>query len=311
MQPAASPDLQELQAFLLLAETGSFAAAARRLGRDPTSVSRRLQRLEARLGVRLAERTTRRVRPTEAGRALLARVKPLLDDLAAAERDVGALAGGEPQGRLRLALPGSFSRLWLAPLVCSFARAHPRVVVDAEHTNRIVDLVGGGYDLAVRLAVLPDSRLVARKVADRRRILVASPGFLASHPPVTRPEDVARLPALCFTGREDALRWRFVGPGDATAVVSVTCRMASDDADLLVGAALNGLGLFYTTDWHVGPHLARGALQLVLPEWTIPDDGGVYVVTPTAAHLPAKTRAFSDWIAAGLSPPPWRMDDGG
>ena len=306
MQQSDLANLDELRAFLLLAETGSFAAAARRLGRDATAVSRRVQALEARLGLRLAERTTRRVALTDAGHAYLARIRAPLEALAAAESDMLSLAGGAPQGRLHLALPGSFGRLWLAPLIIGFAQAHPRVTIEAHYTNRLVDLVAEGYDLAVRLAVLPDSRLVARKVADRRRLLCAAPGYLARHAPLRHPQDLADHDALFFTGRDNWDRWMFVAPAGGRITVAPRTRLASDDADVLVEAAIAGLGLFYTTDWHAGAALADGRLVLVLPEWTLPDTGAIFVVTPSAGLMPPKTRAFSDWVAAGLTPPPWR-----
>lgn len=305
MQQPDMPELADIQVFVALADTGSFVAAATRVGRDPTVVSRRLQGLEARLGVRLAERTTRRVVLTEAGLAYLSRIRPLLGEIEDAGREAATFADGEPRGSLRLALPTSFARLWLTPLVVGFAKAYPNVAIDASHTNRFVDLVAERYDIAVRLAVLPDSRLVARKVADRRRLVCASPGYLARHGPVRFPEEIAGHRCLCFTGRQDCFRWQFTAPDGSPCSVAVARRIASDDADMLVEAALAGLGLFYTTDWHVGPHLADGRLVEVLADWPVPDRGGIYVVTPSVTGMPTKTRAFSDWIAQGLSPPPW------
>ncbi|MEP0248401.1 MAG: LysR family transcriptional regulator, partial [Roseobacter sp.] len=172
------PDLDTIEAFVALADAGSFALAGQRVGRDPTIISRRVQALEARLGVRLAERSTRRVTLTEAGRAYLERLRPLLRELAAADREASAFAEGAPRGNLRLSLPTSFGRMWLSPLIAEFLKAHPQVTIEAELSNRFVDIIGEQFDLAVRLGVLPDSRLVARRLFPRYRLLCASPDYL-------------------------------------------------------------------------------------------------------------------------------------
>ncbi len=154
-----SPLLKEIRAFVALADGGSFAAAGQKLGRDPTVLSRRVQTLEARLGVRLAERTTRKIALTEAGTAYLARVRPLLHDLHAANKEAAAFGNGEPHGRLRVALLGSFARLWIATLITSFLQIHRRITLEASYSNQLVDLITGGFDLAVRLAELADPDL--------------------------------------------------------------------------------------------------------------------------------------------------------
>ena len=300
-----SPKLSDIRAFAALVETGSFAAAGKRLGRDATVVSRSVQALEARLGVRLAERTTRAVTFTEAGLAYAARMNALLQGLDAAEREAAAFGQGEPQGHLKVALPGSFARLWMTPLITLYVQAHPRVTLEAHYSNRLVDLIGQGFDLAVRLAELPDSALVARKVASRRRLLCASPAYLASNPAPTNPAEIAAHDCLCFTGRDAPFRWTFQNPQGGQATVTARPRIASDEADMLVEAAAAGLGLFYTADWHVGPLLRDGRLVEVMTAWPIADRGGIYVLTGAAANLPGKTRSLSDWIAAGLAKPPW------
>ena len=299
-----SSNLAELRAFAALAETGSFTAASQRLGRDPTVLSRNVQALERRLGVRLADRTTRVVTLTEAGILYAKRIRTFLNDLQMADKEATAFGQGEPQGHLKVALPGSFARLWMAPLITSFLRAHPRVTMEAHYFNSFIDLAAQGFDLAVRLAELPDSRLVARKVASRRRLLCASPDYLAAHGAPSGPEALAGCDALCFTGREQPYVWTFQDQSGAKRSVIVRARVASDDADVLVEAAAAGLGLFYTTDWHVGPHLASGRLVEVMRTWPVVDQGGVFVLTGPAVGLPTKTRAFSDWIAKGLAKPP-------
>ena len=197
-----SSNLAELRAFAALAETKSFAAASKLLGRDPTVLSRNVQALERRLGVRLADRTTRTVTLTEAGMVYAARISTLLNELQSADREAAAFGQGEPQGHLKVALPGSFGRLWLASLITGFLRAHPRVTIEIHYSNSFVDLTAQGFDLAVRLAELSDSRLVARKVASRRRLLCASPDYLTTYGAPSRPEELAGHDGLCFTGRD-------------------------------------------------------------------------------------------------------------
>lgn len=299
-------DLGELSAFVALAETGSFVAAAHRLGRDPTAISRRVQGLERRLGVRLAERSTRRVALTEAGQAFLERVRPLLDDLRAAEGEASALVQGEPQGRLRIALPSAFGRLWIAPALSDFLALHPRVALEAQFSNAYVDLVGEGFDLAVRLGSLPDSRLVARKVTERHRLICAAPAYLAEHGVPRTPADLTGHACLRFTDKPNPHVWEFVGPAGEMQVAPISGPFASDDAEALVQAGVAGAGVVYATDWLVGRELADGRLVRLLEDWRMPEEGGVYVVTPSRSGLPSKTRAFSDWIAAHLGRAPWR-----
>ena len=300
-----SSKLSEIRAFVALAETGSFTATGRLLGRDPTVVSRSVQSLERRVGVRLVDRSTRQVTLTEAGSLYLARVRPLLQELDAADREASSLASGDPRGRLKVALPGAFARLWLAPVIASFARAYPQVTLDLSYSNRFVDLIGEGFDIAVRLGELADSRLVARKIGSRRRLLCASPAYLADHPQICVPEDLRGHDALIFTGRTDPYRWMLRDADGETRTILMEARIASDEADVLVSAAIAGLGIMLTTDWHVGPALNDGRLTEALPSWPPVDGGGVYVIMPAGPGVPSKTRAFAEWLARELVNPPW------
>lgn len=302
MQQSAS--LAEIRALVALADTGSFVAAAKLLERDPTALSRSIQSLEQRLGVRLAERTTRILSLTEAGELYVSRMRVLLQDFATAEQEAAAFGSGEPQGHLKVALPGSFARLWMAPLITSFLQTFPQVKIEAHYSNELVDLATQGFDLAVRLAELSDSRLVARKVASRRRLLCASPAYLARRGGPITPEELTQHDCLCFIGRDDPYVWSFKSQTGSSRSVVVKGRVASDDADILVEAAAAGLGLFYTTDWHVGPLLSDGRLTEVMRGWPVADSGGIFVLTNSRV-LPSKTRAFSDWIAKGLARHPW------
>lgn len=300
-----TPVFAELSSFVAIAEALSFSRAAEKLKRDATVLSRRLNSLESRLGVRLVERTTRRVALTEAGRAYLERARDILRSIDEADREATTHATGEPRGHLRLALPASFGRIWLAPLIAEFLAAHPRITIEAEFSNRFVDLVGERFDLAVRLGELDDSRLVARRVCARRRLLCASPDYLARHGAPRRPEDLTRHPCLVFTGIAHRNRWDLINPKGAAKHVAVSGPLVSDDAEVLVEAAVAGLGVMLATDWLVGRQLHDGSLVQVLPRWQVVDEGAIYLVTPSGAGAASKTLAFSQWMIERLANPPW------
>jgi DNA-binding transcriptional LysR family regulator len=307
MQQSIPANLDEIRAFVAIATSRSLVAAGKMLGRDPAMMSRRLKALEARLGVRLAERTTRLVTLTEAGEAYLARVSPVLLELDAADREAATFGNGEPNGHLRISLPGSFGRMWFGPIISGFLAEHPRVTVEADATNRFVDLIGERYDLAIRLGELPDSRLVARKLADRRRLLCASPAYLARAGTPQSPQDLVRHDCLCFTGRTDPYRWSFRKADGSVTNMIVSARLASTEADILVDAAIAGLGILHTTDWYVGTAIREGRLVEVLADWPLADRGAVYVMTPASMGTPSKTRAFSNWTRTRLINPPWAL----
>jgi DNA-binding transcriptional LysR family regulator len=295
------PDAETLAAFAAVADEGSFNAAGLRLGRDATVISRRVQALEQNLGVRLLERSTRRVVLTEAGVLYLGRIRPLMRGLLAAGQETASFSDGEPRGRLRLALPGSFGRMWLMPMLVDFLDAYPGVTLDAAFSNRFVDLIGEGFDLAIRLGVLPDSRLVARKLAERHRMICASPDYLARHGIPALPENVSDHQCLIFSGKPNPNVWEFILPDGKQLVVPVSGPFISDDAEALVPAAVAGKGLLYATDWLVGRELSDGRLVRVLPDHGLLEEGAIYVVHPSSQHVPNKTRAFADWISARFS----------
>ncbi|MET0384937.1 MAG: substrate binding domain-containing protein, partial [Polyangiales bacterium] len=213
----------------------------------------------------------------------------------------------EPRGHLRLALPGLFGRMWLAPLLHEFLARYPRVTIEAELSNRFVDLVGERFDLAVRLGKLDDSRLVARRVAPRERLLVASPGYLAKHGAPRTPAQLATHDCLVFVGLPDRNRWELINRAGRSERVVVRGPLACDEAEVLREAALADHGIFLATDWLVGLDVRRGSLVRVLPRWRVVDEGAIYVVTPSGSANASKTRAFSDFIAEHLAGPPWRV----
>ncbi|MER8954916.1 LysR family transcriptional regulator [Mesorhizobium sp. M0833] len=303
-EPAA---LAEMAAFAAIAEARSFTKAAARIGRDATILSRRLASLEERLGVRLLHRTTRSVSLTEAGSEFLVRVRAILAAVDEAEAAASAHAGGGPRGVLRLALPGSFGRMWIAPLLPQFLAEFPDVRIEAEFSNRFADLVAENFDVAVRLGALEDSRLVARKVATRRRLLCAAPSYLARRGTPTEPEALLGHSCLGFSGFQTFPAWEMTDSSGRRVSIEVSGPLVTDDAEVLVEAAVQGVGLMMSTDWLVGRELADGRLVPVLEDWTLADEGAVYVVMPSAKGQAAKTRAFADWIGKRFAPvPPWR-----
>ncbi|MER9254087.1 LysR family transcriptional regulator [Mesorhizobium sp. M0598] len=303
-EPAA---LVEMAAFAAIAEARSFTKAAARIGRDATILSRRLASLEERLGVRLLHRTTRSVSLTEAGSEFLVRVRAILAAVDEAEAAASAHAGGGPRGVLRLALPGSFGRMWIGPLLPQFLAEFPDVRIEAEFSNRFVDLVAENFDVAVRLGALEDSRLVARKVATRRRLLCAAPSYLARRGTPTAPEALLEHSCLGFSGFQTFPAWEMTDSSGRRVSIEVSGPLVTDDAEVLVEAAVQGVGLMMSTDWLVGRELADGRLVPVLEDWTLADEGAVYVVMPSAKGQAAKTRAFADWIGKRFAPvPPWR-----
>ena len=290
--------LDEVQAFVAVAQSGSFTGAALRLGKDGSTVSRRISGLEARLGVRLVERTTRRVALTESGIAYLRRMSAVLEEIANADAEMSA-HGDVPQGLLRIAVPRSYGRLWVAPLLPQFLERHPRLRIEAHYADHLVDIVGEGYDLAVRLGKLADSTLVARKIAVSRRSLVASPDYLKRFGMPRNPQELVEHRCLGFTGIGRGPAWTLRN-GRQRLQIPVSAVLVADDAETLLTAAAEGGGIAVATDWLLEKHPLRSQLVPVLAGWEIGEESAIHIVTPTARFLPAKTRAFVELASRHL-----------
>ena len=297
-------EADQATAFLAVVETGSFAAAGRKLLRDPSIISRRVAALEARLGIRLLERSTRHLAPTEAGLRFRERMREALEVVRAAEDEAKAMASA-PSGLLRLALPADFGRKWVAPRLPEFLMRYPALRVEASYADRYVDLVAESFDAAIRLGEMEDSRLVARRLATTHRLICAAPSYLAKRPAPRDADDLLRHDCLCFTRLATHPLWHLHHNGKSH-VVRISGRLETDDAEALVHAALAGLGITLATDWLVGHELAEGRLVPVLTDWTVSGEAGVSVVRASVQHAPAKTRVFIEWIAEVFANPPWR-----
>jgi DNA-binding transcriptional LysR family regulator len=310
MHERPGAQLEQIEAFAAVAEHGGFAAAARVLGRDASVLSRRLDALEARLGVRLLSRTTRRVALTETGAGYLRRVQAILAEMSAA--DVEAAEGSaEPRGLLRLSSSSTFAQLWVVPWLPAFLEKHPHLRVELHHGDRFVDLVSEGFDLVLRIGALPDSSLVVRRLAGFETILCASPSYIASRGAPERPEDLAAHACLGLALPGAWPEWR-LRRGEQRTTVRVAGPLVSTEGGSMVVAGLNGGGIMVASEWSVGRDLAAGRLVRVLPDWCFDHASAVHVVLPPGGFVPAKTRAFVDRLVQEFTPtPPWdRCQDG-
>jgi DNA-binding transcriptional LysR family regulator len=281
--------LDELSIFVAIVEAGSLVSAARRLRRSPPAVTRALSSLEDRIGLRLVDRTTRRLAPTEAGSALAERARTLLADYDAVL--VGA-SKAPVRGVLRITAPVQFGRRHVAPIVSAFLNEYPEVRVELSLNDRNLDLIEEGLDIAVRIGSLADSSLVARQVGSVRRVVVASPGYLARRGEPRTPSDLATHDTIFGMARSPAREWRF-GPSQQGPTVRLSPRLLVDDVEAQLQAAQAGRGIARVLSYQVTDELAAGALVRLLQDFE-PEPLPVQLVTVGRSHLAPKVRAFLD-----------------
>ena len=284
------PELEDIETFNVVATAGGLSPAARRLGVSKSVVSRRLQRLETELGVQLLARTTRGAGLTEAGMTFRVHAAQMSSEMDAA-REALALTG-DLRGRFRIAAPLSFGPTHMAPILAELARLHPRLHVHASYTDRIVDLVVEGFDAAIRVGYLADSRLVARRIGSVCGTLVASPAYVAEHGAPSSPDELLEHQAL-MQGTES---WRFI-VGKKTVTVRPQGRFKADNGLALEAAAVAGLGIAYLPGFLVEAHIASGALVAVMKRYPIPD-GGIFLVRPPNIQPSRKLKALTDLLLA-------------
>jgi len=294
--------IQEMAVFARVVGAGSLSAAARELGLSPALVSRRLAALESRLGVRLINRTTRSLHLTDDGATYYEACARVLADIEEADATVSA-GRVEPRGTLRVALPASFGLQHIAPLIPRFAERYPKVQLALSLSDRTVNLIEEGFDLAVRIAHLEDSSLTARRLAPNRRVVCASPAYLARHGTPRTPDELARH--NCLTTTDFAMNWDYKGPDGKPGSVRVTGRYACDSWEVLREWARAGLGVALKSTWDVHRLLADGSLVEVCPGYTFHSDVAIYAVYPSRRFLPAKTRVFIEFLAESFGPDPY------
>jgi DNA-binding transcriptional LysR family regulator len=287
--------LDELAIFMAIVEAGSLVSAARRLRRSPPAVTRALSSLEDRMGLRLVDRTTRRLAPTEAGSALAERARALLADYDAV---LVGVSQAPIRGVLRITAPVQFGRRHVAPIVSAFLNEYPDVRVELSLNDRNVDLIEEGLDLAVRIGPLADSSLVARHVGSVRRVVVASPAYLARRGAPRTPSDLAAHDTIFGMARSPAREWRF-GPSQRGATVRLSPRLLVDDVEAQIQVAQAGRGIARVLSYQVTDELAAGALVRLLQDFE-PAPLPVQLVTLSRSHVASKVRAFLDRAVKSL-----------
>lgn len=290
----------DFEMFARVVAAGSMSNAAREAGCSPAVVSKRIRRLEERLGTRLLQRTTRRLALTEVGQGFHERVVAILASIDEAESWVSS-GSSAVRGVLRVSAPTSFGRLHIAPHLPAFLAEHPELTIDLVLSDAFVDIVADGFDMAVRIGDLENSSLVARRLAESRRVLCASPLHLDRHGRPKSLADLARHPLLAHNTDQ----WRLDGP-KGPVTVKVEGPLRTNSSEVVREAVIAGLGIALRSTWDVGPELRAGRLERVLPDHAGSRNVGVFAVYPSRRHLARKVRVFIDRLAEIYGPtPPW------
>ncbi|WP_417433689.1 LysR family transcriptional regulator [Kiloniella sp.] len=300
--------MNAIPVFVAVVEEGSFAAAARRLGVTKSAVSKRISQLEAHLGVQLLHRSTRKLSLSEAGEQYFAHA---IQSLAAAQdaEDAVAQLQGAPQGRLRINTPMSFGRLHVSPLVPDFLAAYPGVGVDMVMDDRVVDMVEGGFDLAIRVRTLEDSALIARKLAPCHNLLCAAPSYLKKHGTPKHPDDLQEHNCLQYAYASTIHTWRFEEKNNGGIVnLDVTGNYQVNNSEALRQALVAGVGIARLPTFIASADITAGRLVPLLPDYKLPSQI-IYAVFPERRHLPAKVRVFIDYLVEkiGGDQPYWDL----
>ena len=286
-----------MRMFIAVVDGGSFAAAADRQAISRAMVSKQMQKLEAHLGTRLMNRTTRRLSLTETGRGFYERSVQIIGDVEEAEQIAGQLTS-KPQGVLRVTIPLSYGQHHLAAIIGEYVQAYPQVQLDISLSDRKVDLIEDGLDLAIRIGTMTQSDLIARKIGSVRSIICASPAYLARRGTPITPVELSEHACLGYTLTGSGTDWRIEGV-DGLVTVPIAGPIKADNGDIIRQAAISGAGILFQPHFIVDDDIASGQLVRILPQWQS-EALGVYVVYPSRKHLSAKVRTFVDFLATAL-----------
>jgi DNA-binding transcriptional LysR family regulator len=298
--------LQPMRIFVSVVQNGSLSSAGRQLGLSPASVSRHISALEASLGCRLVNRTSRKLTLTEAGELYFAKVEQILHQIAEANDSVAQLQS-MPRGTLRVHSRMLVGHLYVVPALPTFLAQNPEVKIDLLLSNRVADLVEQNIDIDIRIGKLLDSSLVAKKLAVSERILCAAPGYLRQRPAIRKPSDLAAHNCLTYRINLGRTVWRFLNRSDVLEEIPVAGNLQSDNGQALLAATRAGVGVSLMPDWAVRDDLASGKLRRLLANYRISHiefDNGVYAVYQQSRNLPAKVRVFLDFLEATFKRPP-------
>tara|TARA_R110002073_G_scaffold288039_1_gene452777 strand:+ start:311 stop:1219 length:909 start_codon:yes stop_codon:yes gene_type:complete len=299
----AVDSLTDIAVYVRVVEEGSFTRAAERLDMSRSVISKYITRLEERLGVRLLNRTTRRLSLTEAGRIFYERSRHSLQDIEEAEAEVSRLQL-KPSGTLRINSPMSFGILHIAPLIADFLAEYPDINVEMNLDDRKIDIINEGFDVSIRIADMPDSSLVARRLAPCRHVIAGSPSYFEQHSRPLAPGDLADHNILSFSYQASASDWHFVSPEGGPISVTVSGSVKMNNSLAIREALLGGLGLARVPTFVIGSDIQQGRLCSVLDSYMKPEVA-IYAVYPQRRHLSPKVRAFVDYLADKITDTPY------
>lgn len=293
------PDLEAWAIFAKIVEAGSFARAASELGLSKATVSKAVARLESRLGERLLHRTSRRLALTETGRVLSVRAAQILADAEAVEADALAQSA-TPRGRVRVAAPMSFGLEQVAPALPDFLASYPGISIDLHLSDQVVDLVGGGFDLALRIAALSDSSMVARRLCQVRRLLVGAPSYFASRGRPSHPRKLSGHVCLGYSYLPSGDTWQFIGPAGEEHAVAIEGPLRANNADALMPSLRAGLGIAVQPEFVVWRDIQEGRLETVMTGWAAPPIA-LNIVTPPGGPRPSKVTVLIEFLVRRFS----------
>lgn len=282
-----------LREFVAVVEQGSFTAAARQLDVSTSFISRQVTRLEDRLGVRLLQRTTRKVHLTEMGQVYYERSREILDQLESLESEMTEFQE-KPKGLLRITAAGEYAERFVAPAIAKFVSKYPGVSIYLDATMKVVDIIDEGFDIAIRMSALSDSSLIARKIEKRRLMVCASPSYLKQRGRPKTPDDLRTHNCLVFP----EMPWRFKYP-DRIQEVKVRGSWTSSNGRVLVAAAREGIGLVRFSEYYLSEALREGELEIVLEEYEV-DDAATWIIYPNRRHLPTRVRYLVEFLLEEL-----------